>query len=415
MRLTEYGQRISGETGVSKAMSEMTSTTGAIQPVARLGGGNPALIDAVTKIYTASVRELLNDPQQMATMLGEYDGPRGNADFVEAIKNYLNKHHNLGISEDNITITAGSQTGYFVLLNMLAGQSHDRMRRLLFPLTPEYLGYNDVLIEPDALAFRRPLITKIGAHEFQYGIDFNALNIDESIGAICLSRPTNPSGNVLTDQEMQRLGTLARAHDIPLIIDSAYGSPFPGIIAPGFNLYWDDHTIMSMSLSKIGLPSTHVGIFIGPPDIMAALGRASSTVSLAPPSFGQYLVRPLLAGDDMERVVSDHIRPYYLDRVEKAHQLVKAHFPDDLPWRLHTWQGSFFFWLWLDGVKMGGSELHDYLISRGVVTVPGEYFFPAKEHEWPHTKQCIRLDIARPDAELEAGFSILAEAIKKAY
>ena len=63
---------------------------------------------------------------------------------------------------------------------------------------------------------------------FKYHIDFNELTVDDSIGAICASRPTNPTGNVLTDQEIRHLDELARHHGIPLIIDNAYGNAVPG-------------------------------------------------------------------------------------------------------------------------------------------------------------------------------------------
>lgn len=47
---------------------------------------------------------------------------------------------------------------------------------------------------------------------------------------ICVSRPTNPTGNVITDEELLKLDALANQHGIPLVIDNAYGVPFPGII-----------------------------------------------------------------------------------------------------------------------------------------------------------------------------------------
>ena len=61
-------------------------------------------------------------------------------------------------------------------------------------------------------------------------MDFDALeNLpdlkEDKIGAICCSRPTNPTSNVLTDGEMARLDALAQEHGIPLIIDNAYGTP----------------------------------------------------------------------------------------------------------------------------------------------------------------------------------------------
>ncbi len=46
---------------------------------------------------------------------------------------------------------------------------------------------------------------------------------------ICVSRPTNPTGNVITDEELLKLDALNQ-HGIPLVIDNAYGVPFPGII-----------------------------------------------------------------------------------------------------------------------------------------------------------------------------------------
>ena len=37
------------------------------------------------------------------------------------------------------------------------------------------------------------------------------------MAAICVSRPTNPTGNVLTDGEIRQLSELARERDIPWI------------------------------------------------------------------------------------------------------------------------------------------------------------------------------------------------------
>lgn len=43
---------------------------------------------------------------------------------------------------------------------------------------------------------------------------------------ICVSWPTNPTGNVITDEELLKLDALANQHGIPLVIDNAYGVPF---------------------------------------------------------------------------------------------------------------------------------------------------------------------------------------------
>ncbi len=48
----------------------------------------------------------------------------------------------------------------------------------------------------------------------------------EETGMICVSRPTNPTGNVITDEELIKLDALANQHGVPLVIDNAYGVPF---------------------------------------------------------------------------------------------------------------------------------------------------------------------------------------------
>ena len=76
----------------------------------------------------------------------------------------------------------------------------------------------------------------------------------EETGMICVSRPTNPTGNVITDEELIKLDALANQHGVPLVIDNAYGVPFPGIIFSDARPLWNPNIVLCMSLSKLGLP-----------------------------------------------------------------------------------------------------------------------------------------------------------------
>ena len=69
-------------------------------------------------------------------------------------------------------------------------------------------------------------------------MNFEGLDEIGDVGAICVSRPTNPTGNVVTDEEIERLGIVARARGVPLIVDNAYGLPFPGIVFRDATLTW---------------------------------------------------------------------------------------------------------------------------------------------------------------------------------
>jgi len=416
MQLSDFGKKMSADAGILQLMDDLGKALAGKKPKAMFGGGNPAQIPAVTDAFKSSLHELLADEDRAAAMLGNYDTPQGNAAFITAIKDFLNRHYQLGIAEENIAVTPGSQTGYFMLFNLLAGKTGSKTRKILFPLVPEYIGYVDQTLEPEGFASQRPAIEEIGEHEFKYRVDFKELKLDDSIAGICVSRPTNPTGNVVTDEELEHLGRLATEHDIPLIIDNAYGFPFPGVIVPESKLFWNDHTVLSISLSKVGLPSSRVGVFVGPAALMQALASANAIVSLSSPSFGQYLATPLIQSDDILELSEQHIKPHYFERAKMARALMDKHFPADLPWRLHKFEGSYFFWLWLPGSKLTSKELYAWLKERGVLVVPGEYFFPGQDvANWPHAHECLRLNFARPNSELEAGVPILAEAIKRAY
>ena len=62
--------------------------------------------------------------------------------------------------------------------------------------------------------------------------------------------------------ELERLDLLARSHGVPLIIDAAYGAPFPAIQHAHPGLLWNANVVLCLSLSKLGLPATRTGIVV---------------------------------------------------------------------------------------------------------------------------------------------------------
>ena len=81
---------------------------------------------------------------------------------------------------------------------------------------------------------------------------------------------------------------------MPLIIDGAYGLPFPNIVFSQATPLWDDNTIVCLSLSKIGLPGLRTGIVVANERVTRAISGANAILNLAPSSFGSVLVRELV-------------------------------------------------------------------------------------------------------------------------
>lgn len=250
--------------------------------------------------------------------------------------------------------------------------------------------------------------------QFKYHVDFEALEIDDTIAAICASRPTNPTGNVLTDEEIAKLDKLARKHDIPLIIDNAYGVPFPNIIFEDVKPFWNDNTILCSSLSKLGLPGVRCGIIIASEDIITSLTNINGIVSLAPCGVGPALALEMIKTGDLLSLSENVIKPFYQDKAERTVQKLLDAIPDSR-FKIHKPEGAIFLWLWFDELPITTKELYSRLKQRGLLVVPGEYFFFGSELDWDHTHQCLRMNYVQDDDKIQKGIAILAEEIERAY
>jgi valine--pyruvate aminotransferase len=228
-----------------------------------------------------------------------------------------------------------------------------------------------------------------------------------------VSRPTNPTGNVLTDDEMEHLAALARDRGIPLIIDNAYGLPFPGIIFGDARPMWDDNTILCMSLSKIGLPAVRTGIVIANERVIDALTGMNSIFSLAVSSVGAVLMREFVETGEIVRLGRDVIQPFYRERAEQALDWMHAAL-SDCEYFIHRPEGAFFLWLWLPEMSITSGELYQRLKDRGVYVIPGHHFFPGLDDPWPHRDQCIRISYSQDAGAVEEGIRIIGEEARKA-
>ncbi|MGR2869781.1 valine--pyruvate transaminase [Vibrio vulnificus] len=413
MQFSKFGEKFNQYSGITQLMDDLNDglrTPGAIM----LGGGNPAAIPAMLEYFHQASENMLSNGKLLAA-LANYDGPQGKDVFVKALARLLKETYGWNISEKNISLTNGSQSGFFYLFNLFAGQQPDGShKKILLPLAPEYIGYADAGIDEDIFVSYRPEIELLDNGLFKYHVDFEQLKVDNSVAAICASRPTNPTGNVLTDEEIRKLDQLARDNYIPLIIDNAYGLPFPNIIFEDVEPFWNENTILCMSLSKLGLPGVRCGIVIANEAVTQALTNMNGIISLAPGSVGPALGHYMIEKKDLLHLSSEVIKPFYQQKSQRAVELLQAAMPDDR-FRIHKPEGAIFLWLWFDALPITTMELYQRLKARGVLIVPGEYFFIGQEDNWEHAHQCLRMNYVQDDELMQKGIAIIAEEVNRAY
>ena len=409
-----FGNKFTQHSGITELMDDLNEGVQGGDDILMLGGGNPASIPEIQTRITELMQELLSEGKLVNT-LANYDGPQGKSSFIDALADLFNDLYGWNLSSENIMLTNGSQNAFFYLFNLLAGNfSNNKKKKILFPLAPEYIGYADASVSEDAFVAVRPKITELENGLFKYNVDFDALKIDKNIGAICVSRPTNPTGNVLTDQEIAELDQLARKNNIPLIIDNAYGTPFPNIIFAEATPFWNDNTILCLSLSKFGLPGARCGIVIANTDIIKAMSNLSGIMALSPGGIGPEIALPLVKTKEIIKLSDEIIKPFYQKKAEKAVALLQSKITNP-NFKIHKAEGALFLWLWFKELPISSNDLYKKLKEKGLLIVSGHYFFPGLDQDWQHTQECIRLNYAQEDSVVERGITILADTINELY
>jgi len=409
-----FGNKFTQHSGITELMDDLNEGIQGGDDILMLGGGNPAAIPEIDARLTVLMQQLLNEGTLTKT-LSSYDGPQGKTTFIDALAELFNDLYGWDLSAKNIMITNGSQNAFFYLFNLLGGKfSESTSKKILFPLAPEYIGYADSTVSENSFVAVRPKITELENGLFKYNVDFDALKVSADIGAICVSRPTNPTGNVLSDDEVSQLDILARNNNVPLIIDNAYGTPFPNIIFEDVAPFWNENTILCLSLSKFGLPGARCGIVIANSSIIKAMANLSGIMALSPGSIGPEVALPLVKNKEIIKLSNEVIKPFYKQKADKAIRLLQSKITNP-NFRIHKSEGAIFLWLWFKDLPITSNELYKKLKEKGLLVVSGHYFFPGLAQEWQHTQECIRLNYAQADDVVERGVVILAETVNELY
>jgi valine--pyruvate aminotransferase len=417
---SDVGKRLSGRVGIVELMDDLgEALSGAYRGEMRmLGGGNPAAVPEVQEVWRERLSTILAEADYCDRVLVNYDGPAGSPAFREIVAEAFQREFGWNVTAKNIAITSGGQTAFFQLFNLLGGTAGKSQRKILLPIMPEYIGYSDQGVALEMFAGCQPEIEYRGDHEFKYHVDFARVEEVDSIGAIALSRPTNPSGNVLTNDEVEKLREVAKKRSVPLLLDNAYGLPFPGAIFTDAELpRWDEDLVLVFSLSKLGLPGTRTAIVVAHEEIADRVAAMTAVIGLANNNIGQAIAGPLLKSGELLRLSREVIKPFYERRAKLALEIVAKEFGEDFPYRVHATEGAFFLWMWFPELPITSRELYERLKRKNMLLVPGEYFFfglPANL-DWPHRHQCVRVTFSQSEATVADGLRIMAKELRQLH
>lgn len=416
--LTRIGTQMSALTGVRAIMKDIIETLrdGQGKTFINLSAGNPVILPEVEQLWRDCTMELLSSPEY-GEVVCRYGASQGYAPLVDAIVEDFNGRYGLSLNARQVLITPGSQSLYFLAANAFGGLDNaGNLKRIVLPLSPDYTGYGGVSLDSNALlAYKPKLDIDEAGHRFKYRPDFSQLQIDETTGCVIFSRPCNPTGNVLTDEEVEKIAALAAPFNVPVLIDSAYGPPFPSLNFTEMNPYIGGNVLHCMSLSKAGLPGERIGIAIGDEQIIQTLEAFQTNICIHSGRYGQAIAARAIRSGALAQISQTIIRPFYQNKFAILEASLSEFMPQDLPWFLHRGEGAIFGWVWFRDLPMTDWDLYQQLKEVGVIAVPGSTFFPGLREDWTHKHQCLRLSLTATDAEIHEGMKRFAEVVQRVY
>lgn len=415
--LTQLGNNMTRLTGVRAIMKDIVETlrSGAGQEFINLSAGNPLILPEVEQLWRDCTAALLAS-SEYGEVVCRYGASQGYQPLIDAVVNDFNQRYGLHLTERNVLITPGSQSLYFYAANAFGGYTASgTLKKIVLPLSPDYTGYGGVALTPESLfAYKPSLDLDAAAHRFKYRPDFSQLEIAEDTGCVLFSRPCNPTGNVLTDDEVQKIAALAAPYEVPVLIDSAYAPPFPALNFTAMTPLFGDNILHCMSLSKAGLPGERIGIAIGDEQLIEVLECFQTNMCIHSPRYGQAIAARAINSGALADIAANVIRPFYQAKVHIVETTLDQAMPD-VPWFLHRGEGAIFTWLWLQDLPITDWELYQELKQVGVIVVPGNSFFPGLRDDWAHTQQCLRISLTGSDRELETAMKRLATIVERVY
>lgn len=326
-----------------------------------------------------------------------YSNGRGEPNLVAALADRYTARRGRRIDRDQIMCFPGTQTTLYAVLNALVTTGDE-----VLVGDPMYATYEGLIRSTGATVVPVPLRPEAG---FRMQAADVAARITPRTRILFLNSPHNPTGAVLSADDLTALCTLAQDHDLWVLCDEVYEDLlFPGTtFASPLDLpRFAERVIVASSISKShAAPGFRSGWCVGPAEFCARLLPLSETML-----FGS---QPFIADMTAEAVSAPS--PIAADMMARFHRragLIRDHLHGTAGLRVHTPQAGMFALLDIHAAGMTGDAFARTLLAEAkVATMPGESFGTALAG-W------LRLSLTQPDDRIaEACTRIAAFASRR--
>ena len=373
--------------GIRKFFDIVSSTKGAIS----LGVGEP---DFVTpwKVRSAAITSLQRGYTQ-------YTGNRGMPALLELISRYLFERFSLEYDPKHILVTVGGSEAIDLVLRACVENGDE----VLIP-DPAYVSYSPLVSLADGVPV--PVECK---EEDNFVLKAEALEkvITPKTKAIILTYPNNPTGAIMTEEELKAIAQVFIRHDLLVITDEiyaelTYGKKHATIAAlPGMK----ERTVYISGFSKaFAMTGWRMGYVCAPKEIDEAMFKIHQYAIMCAPTMSQYAaIEALKDGFSDNFATVEEMRDSY----DKRRKFV-LHSLEEIGMDCFEPQGAFYAFPSVKKTGMDGETFANGLLAaKKVAVVPGSAF-------GSFGGQNVRLSYATSMTALSEAFDRMADFLQSA-
>ena len=227
----------------------------------------------------------------------------------EAICAWYGERYGVRVHPEQVAVTNGTSPAMFMLFSALLEPGDE-----VILSDPHYACY------PNFIRFAQgtPVLVPVSEEDaFQYRVEAISERLTERTRGIFINSPSNPTGNLLTGERMQRIASLGPA----VISDEIYH----GLVYEGREhsiLEYTDNAVVFNGFSKqYAMTGLRLGYLIAPMGIMRGVQKMSQNFFISPNSVSQWagLAALTQCEEDVSRMraIYDERRRYMIPRLRE--------------------------------------------------------------------------------------------------
>jgi aspartate/methionine/tyrosine aminotransferase len=285
----------------------------------------------------------------------------GLPDFRQTIVDATKRSRGFAPDLDQVLVTPGANIGMFYAIYCLVDPGYE----VIVP-DPGFATYYSTIKMCGAIPVRVPLKEE---NKFRMNPEDVANAITDKTRLIIINSPHNPTGSVMTPEEIKAIYDLAKEKDIYLYSDEIYSRMnYSTFSSPGIYDHCKEHVIVSNGFSKaFAMTGWRLGTMIGPSVVIERMAALLQTTSSC--------VSPFIQAAGKEAIDGPQDSVYNMMEEYKSRRDLLVDGLNKIPgFDCLTPGGAFYVFPNITKTGLTSEEVCNALLDAGVVTLPGDCF-----------------------------------------